>query len=73
MRAITLFLITLAALSAAALGSEAQKGNQSARVVKYQLKTDELKNAYAVAPPVSRLSPGDILETNTVDAFGNLI
>ena len=43
------------------------------RVVRYQPTEKDLKFVYATAPPVATLQPGDILETNTVDAFGNVI
>jgi amidase len=44
------------------------------RVVRYQLKPSELKYTYAASyAPVARLKSGDILETNTVDCFGNAI
>lgn len=44
------------------------------RVVRYQVKPSELKYTYAASyPPVARLKSGDILETNTVDCFGNAI
>ena len=46
---------------------------QSANVVKYHVTLKQVKYVYAVAEPVARLKPGDILETNTVDAFGNAI
>ncbi|HVO62059.1 MAG TPA: acetamidase/formamidase family protein [Terriglobales bacterium] len=46
---------------------------QSANVVKYHVTLKDVKYVYAVADPVARLKPGDILETNTVDAFGNAI
>ena len=58
-------------LSAAAL---AQSAGQQPRVVRYQVKPSELKYTYAASyAPVARLRPGDILETNTVDCFGNAI
>ena len=41
--------------------------------VKYHVTMNEVKYVYATAEPVARLKPGDILETNTVDAFGNAI
>jgi acetamidase/formamidase len=42
--------------------------------VHYQLKESELKYTYAASyPPVAHLRSGDILETNTVDCFGNAI
>ena len=41
--------------------------------VRYRPAEKDLKFVYATAPPVATLEPGDILETNTVDAFGNVI
>lgn len=46
---------------------------QSTQVVKYHATMKEVKYVYGVAEPAARLKPGDILETNTVDAFGNAI
>lgn len=43
------------------------------RVIHYQVTMKEVKYVYGVAPPVARLHSGDILETNTVDAFGNVL
>src|ERR1700720_877867 len=43
-------------------------------VVKYHTTIDDVKYTYnSTSAPVARLAPGDILETNTVDAFGNAI
>ena len=43
-------------------------------VVKYRTTMDDVKYTYnSTSAPVGRLKPGDILETNTVDAFGNAI
>jgi len=42
-------------------------------IVKYHSTMNDVKYVYGVAQPVARLKPGDILETNTVDAFGNAI
>jgi amidase len=47
---------------------------QTPRVVHYQVKPSELKYTFAGSyPPVARLQSGDILETNTVDCFGNAV
>ncbi len=46
---------------------------QSTRVVKYQTTMKDVKYVHVVAEPAARLTPGDVLETNTVDAFGNAI
>jgi amidase len=44
------------------------------KVVKYHTTMDDVKSTYnGTSAPVARLGPGDTLETNTVDAFGNAI
>src|SRR3954468_5343945 len=48
-------------------------GAQTANVVRYKLDESKLKYLFATSEPVLHLKPGDILETNTVDAFGNAI
>jgi amidase len=42
-------------------------------VVKYHATLQTVKYVYGVAPSVARLGPHDILETNTLDAFGDAI
>ena len=42
-------------------------------VVKYHATINDVKYVYASAEPVARLKPGDILDTNTLDCFGNVI
>src|SRR6516162_739540 len=62
----TVLLFSSAALS--------QSTPNQPRVVRYEVKPEELKYTYAASyTPVARLKPGDILETNTVDCFGNAI
>jgi len=46
---------------------------QSGNVVKYHAGINDVKYIYATAEPVARLKPGDILDTNTLDCFGNAI
>ena len=41
--------------------------------VKYHTTIKNVKYVYATVEPVLRLKSGDILETNTLDAFGNAI
>jgi amidase len=63
-------------LLAFALAAVAAAQNQSeqGRVVRYQLQPSELKYTYAASyTPVAHLKPGNILETNTADCFGNAI
>ena len=44
------------------------------KVVKYRTTMNDVKYTYnSTSAPVARLASGDILETNTVDAFGNAI
>ncbi len=57
----------------AAANAQAPTTKAAAHVVRYTVSTEALKYDFGVAPPVVRLRPGDILETNTVDAFGNSI
>src|SRR5215470_6246165 len=60
-------LLTAAALLAIASPALAQ------RVVRYTPAEKDLKFVYATAAPVATLNPGDILDTRTFDAFGNVI
>ena len=53
---------------ASAFGQDAP-GN----VVKYHATINDVKYVYASVPPVARLKPGDVLDTNTLDCFGNVI
>lgn len=41
--------------------------------VKYQATIANVKYVFASLPPVAHLKPGDILDTNTLDCFGNAI
>jgi amidase len=42
-------------------------------VVRYHATIDTVKYVYGVATPVARLHPGNILEANSLDCFGNAI
>jgi amidase len=67
MRTFIAFLL----LSAAAWS---QSAPDAPRVVRYEVKPSELKYTFAASyQPVARLKSGDILETNTVDCFGNAV
>ena len=45
----------------------------NARLAKYHTTINDVKYVYGAAPPVLRLRSGDMLETNTLDAFGNVL
>jgi amidase len=53
--------------------SIAQAQGKAPDVVKYHATIETVKYVYGVAAPVARLAPGDVLETNTLDAFGDAI
>ena len=64
----------LAVFAAAILFTLSAPAQEEGKVVRYQVKPAELKYTYAASyAPVARLKPGNILETNTVDCFGNAI
>jgi amidase len=46
---------------------------QSGNVVKYHATIDNVKYLFGPAEPVAKLKPGDVLDTNTLDCFGNAI
>jgi len=48
-------------------------GAQAPNVVKYHATINDVKYLYGSAAPVARVKPGDIIETNTLDAFGNVL
>ena len=46
---------------------------QAQNVVHYKTTIDNVKYLFATAEPVARLHSGDILDTNTLDCFGNAL
>ncbi|HYA96990.1 MAG TPA: acetamidase/formamidase family protein [Methylomirabilota bacterium] len=60
------FALALVAGSAAAQ-------QQSSKTVRFQAELGNVKYTYGVAPPVARLRPGDTLDANSLDCFGNAI
>lgn len=51
----------------------AQGATDAGRVVKYRGTIENVKYVYGTMPPVEHMRPGDILETNTLDALGDAI
>ena len=41
--------------------------------VQYTTTIENVKYLFATAEPVARLKPGEILDTNTLDCFGNVL
>ena len=62
-------IFLLAALFSCAASAQTTPSN----IVRYKLDESKLKNLFATSEPVLHLKPGDILETSTVDAFGNVL
>jgi amidase len=53
--------------------AQAQSVPAKPDVVQYYATIDVVKYVYGAAPPVARLRPGNILEANSLDCFGNAI
>jgi amidase len=49
------------------------KAQEKVPVVKYHATRETVKYVYGAAPAVARLGSNDVLETNTLDAFGDAI
>lgn len=60
-------------LAMALAGVLAALATAQSRVANYQATSTNVKYVYGPAEPVLRLRSGDILETNTLDAFGNVL
>jgi amidase len=63
----------LGLITAAGAQQTMRLGTPGARLVKYHATINDVKYTYGAAPPVARLRSGDVLETNTLDAFGNVL
>jgi acetamidase/formamidase len=58
---------------ATSLAAQSKSEQTSGEVVKFQAAIDNVKYVYGVAPPVKHLKPGNTLESNSLDCFGNVI
>src|SRR5579862_9043002 len=66
-RVVMLLIGVCAGLSSIAVGQT------SGNVVKYSASLKNVKYLFATAEPVANLKPGDVLDTNTLDCFGDAI
>jgi Predicted acetamidase/formamidase len=66
-----LYLLLL--LSATALSAQTTPSPGTDNVVRYHATIDTVKYVYGVAPPVANIKPGNILEANSLDCFGNAL
>jgi acetamidase/formamidase len=46
---------------------------QTVHVVKYHATINDVKYVFGPAAPVAHVKPGDTIETNTLDAFGDVL
>ena len=67
-------VVLLFAVAGAIPAAFAQAGGTDAmHVVQYHATIDNVKYVYGTMPPAAHLRPGEILETNTLDCFGDAI
>jgi amidase len=68
-----IFTGLLLSLLIAAPNTAGAQTAQSANVIKYQGTLQNVKYVYASVAPVAHLKPGDVLDTNTLDCFGDAV
>jgi len=73
--AISILLISAACFAPSAPAQYLGAGESKAKTqtVHYRASIDTVKYVYGVASPVAHLRPGNILESNSLDCFGNAI
>jgi acetamidase/formamidase len=71
LRAVLAALLSAAATTFLAVPVRSQSAD--AQTVRYKATIDTVKYVYGAAPPVARLKPGNILEANSLDCFGNAL
>ena len=55
------------------VGPATAAGQTTGSVVTYSASLKNVKYLFATAEPVAHLKPGDVLDTNTLDCFGDAI
>jgi len=66
-----IWIFFVACSSSLAAQDAAKPGNDE--VVHFQSTIDNVKYLFGVAPPVAHLKPGNILDANSLDCFGNAL
>jgi amidase len=69
----SLSLGVLLIVSGLAAGTCPAQQQAAPKTVRYEATLDNVKYTFGVAPPVARLRPGDTLDANSLDCFGNAI
>jgi amidase len=65
--------VLIPAVSALCLGPSILAQSSEPQTVHYHATINTVKYVYATAPPVAHLRPGNILDANSLDCFGNAI
>ncbi len=73
MRRTVLAPVLLSVIAGAFLAAPQRAQDAASQTVHYKATIDTVKYVYGVAPPVARLKPGNILEANSLDCFGNAL
>jgi acetamidase/formamidase len=68
---VRLIVIVLIFVSPVAAFGQTPTAAAKPDIVQFHATIDVVKYVYGVAPPVARLRPGNILEANSLDCFGN--
>src|SRR6202158_1437507 len=70
---IVLTVILLTSVIARPQSQAAANPQTDPQIVRYKAQIDTVKYVYGVAPPVAKLKPGNVLEANSLDCFGNVL
>src|SRR6476660_4185937 len=60
-------------LSATTLSAQSSPPTDNEKIVRYHATIDTVKYVFGVAPPVATVQPGNTLEANSLDCFGNAL
>src|SRR5439155_7514267 len=67
------FLFAAILVPSFAVAQTLSQQNARPDIVQYRATIDNVKYVFGVAPPVAHLKPGNILEANSLDCFGNAL
>jgi len=66
-------LIALTLILPVSIWAQTQSASTKSEVVNYHATIDNVKYVFGAAPPVAHLRPGNILDANSLDCFGNAL
>jgi amidase len=69
----TVFAASILIVTGTCFASFSNAQDANPQTVRYRATIDNVKYVYATLPPVAHLHPGNILEANSLDCFGNAI